>query len=56
MSAAKTSKEEGPTLAGISVSAVLLALVGALLGVLYLASLLPASFKSVADSLRLKLR
>lgn len=49
MSAAKTAKEEGPTLAGISVSAVLLALVGALLGVLYLASVPPTSFKSVAD-------
>ena len=49
MSAAKIAKEEGPTLAGISVSAVLLALVGALLGVLYLASVPPTSFKSVAD-------
>lgn len=49
MSAAKTAKQEGPTLAGISVSAVLLALVGALLGVLYLASVPPTSFKSVAD-------
>lgn len=49
MSAAKTAEQEGPTLAGISVSAVLLALVGALLGVLYLASVPPTSFKSVAD-------
>ena len=49
MSAAKTPKEAGPTLAGISVSAVLLALVGALLGFLYLASVPPTSFKSVAD-------
>ena len=49
MSAAKIAKQEGPTLAGISVSAVLLALVGALLGVLYLASVPPTSFKSVAD-------
>ena len=49
MSAAKTLKEEGPTLAGISVSAILLAFVGALLGFLYLASVPPTSFKSVAD-------
>lgn len=49
MSAAKTTKEEGPTLAGISFSAALLALVGALLGFLYLASVPPISFKSVAD-------
>jgi len=49
MSAAKTPKEEGPTLTGISVSAVLLAFVGALLGFLYLASVPPTSFKSVAD-------
>lgn len=49
MSAAKTAKEEGPTLAGISVSAVLMALVGALSGFLCLASVLPTPLKSVAD-------
>jgi hypothetical protein len=49
MSAAKTPKEEGPTLVGIFVSTVLLALVGALLGFFYLASVPPTAFKSVAD-------
>ena len=49
MSAAKTAKQEGPTLAGISVSAVLMALVGALSGFLCLASVPPTPLKSVAD-------
>jgi hypothetical protein len=48
MSAAKTAKE-GPTVAGIFVAAVLMALVGALSGFLCLASVPPIPFKSVAD-------
>jgi hypothetical protein len=48
MSAAKTAKK-GPTVAGIFVAAVLMALVGALLGFLCLASVPPTPFKSVAD-------
>ena len=49
MSFAKTAKKEGPTLASISFSAVLLTLVGALLGFLFLASVPPMAFRSVAD-------
>ena len=49
MSAAKKQKEEGPSLSGVVVSAILLALIGAFLGFLLLASVPPKSFKSVAD-------
>lgn len=49
MSATKTPKEEGPTLAGVFISAIIVALIGAFLGFLFLASESPTSFKSVAD-------
>ena len=48
MSAAENLKEEGPTLAGVVVSAVILAGIGALLGFLLLVSVPPQSYKSVA--------
>jgi hypothetical protein len=49
MSAAKNLKEDGPSVAGVFVTAVLLAGVGAFLGFLFLASVSPKAFKSVAD-------
>lgn len=48
MSAAENIKEEGPSLASVVVSAVILAGIGAFLGFLLLVSVPPQSYKSVA--------
>ena len=49
MSTAKNTEEQSPSIGGILFCAVIVALVGALLGFLFLASVPPTSFKSVAD-------
>ena len=49
MSTAKNTEEQGPSVGGVIFCAVIVALVGALLGFLFLASVPPTSFKSVAD-------
>ena len=49
MSAAKQLEEKDPSLAGVLLIGVILAGLGAFLGFLFLASVAPKSFKSVAD-------
>lgn len=49
MPAIKNTEEQGPSVGGVLLCAVIVALIGALLGFLFLASVSPTSFKSVAD-------